>query len=115
MSPTDTGKLIYRLEEVCRLAKLDRQTIETWENELDLIQPGQTSAGKKIFRKKDVDIIKRFKELLDEQGYTLAGAKRRIEEEFGIKKSSLAKQENLKKTLFRIREDLREIREKLKE
>lgn len=115
MSSTKAEKLIYRQDEVCRLADMDAQTIEAWENELDLIQPGQTSAGKKIYRKKDVDIIQRLKQLLNEQGYTLAGAKRRIEEEFGIKKDSPMNQDNLKKTLFRIRENLKEIREKLKE
>ena len=115
MSSTKAEKLIYRLDEVCRLANMDAQTVEAWETELDLIQPGQTAAGIKIFRKKDVDIIKRLKELLDDQGYTLAGAKRRIEEEFGIKKNSQINQDNLKKTLFRIRENLKEIKEKLQE
>jgi hypothetical protein len=63
----------------------------------------------KIFRKRDLDIILRLKELLEKEGLTLAGAKRRIEEEFGIKTSTPIHPDRLKKVLCRVKDQLQEI------
>ena len=110
-----TAKLIYKLEEICRITRLNPSVIEKWEDEFDFLQPGQTAAGQKIFRKKDLDIILRLKELLEEQGHTLAGARRSIEEEFQIKGGSPVHPELLRRLLFRIREELKDISSTLKE
>jgi DNA-binding transcriptional MerR regulator len=102
-------KMAYRLEEVSRIAKLDPEVINAWEEELYFIQAGLTGSGDKIFRKKDLDIILRLKELLEKEGMTLAGAKRKIEEEFGIKSSTPVHPDRLKKVLVRVRDQLHEI------
>ena len=87
-SVSSADKLVYRLEEISGICKLDPRVIESWEKEFYFLNAGETGSGVKIFRKKDLAIILRIKELLEKEGLTLAGAKRRIEEEFGIKKSS---------------------------
>lgn len=102
-------KLIFRLEEISRIARLDPGIIESWERDFSFLHAGQTGTGVKIFRKKDLDIILRLKELLEKKGLTLAGAKRKIEEEFGITTSATVHPDRLKKTLFRVREQLQEI------
>lgn len=104
-----TDKLVYQLEEISRISRLDAEVIEEWEKEFYFLNAGQTAAGKKYFRKKDLEIILRLKELLENQGLTLAGAKRKIEEEFGIKGSILVHPDKLKKVLFQVREQLREL------
>lgn len=108
------AKLFYRLDEVSRLANLDAGTIETWEEEFPFLQAGQTGSGKKIFRQRDLEIILRIKELIDRQGFTLAGAKRKIEEEFGLQPaSSTLHPDRLKKALWQVRIELQEISRKL--
>jgi len=102
-------KLVYKLEEISRIAQLDPQIIDSWEKEFPFLQAGQTAAGHKIFRQKDLTIILRIKELLEKKGYTLAGAKRKIEEEFGTKSSSTVHPDLLKKILIQVREQLKEI------
>jgi DNA-binding transcriptional MerR regulator len=102
-------KLVYKLDEISRLSQLDPKVIESWEKEFYFLNAGETGTGVKIFRKKDLSIILRIKELLEKEGLTLAGAKRKIEDEFGAKKSSQVHPDRLKKTLFRVREQLREI------
>ena len=104
-----SDKLFYRLEEVSRIAKINQEIIEAWEKEFYFIKPGQTGSGDKIFRKKDLAIIIRIKELLENRGLTLAGAKRKIEEEFGLKTTAVVHPDRLKKTLFQVREQLQEI------
>lgn len=111
----EPNKLVYKLEEISRLSHLDPKVIESWEKEFYFLNAGETGSGAKIFRKKDFVIILRIKELLEKEGFTLAGAKRKIEEEFGIKKSSRVHPDRLKKTLFRVREQLQDIISTLEE
>lgn len=102
-------KLFYPLEEVSRLAKLDSKLIESWEQEFYFLNAGRTGTGKKIFRKRDLDIILRLKSLLESEGLTLAGAKRKIEQEFSLVSKTPVHPERLKKTLFQIRAQLSDI------
>jgi len=104
-----SDKLIYKLKEISRIAKLDQKIIEDWEKEFYFLNAGQTASGQKVFRKKDLSIILRLKELLENQGLTLAGAKRKIEFEFGIKGSKTIHPDRLKKILSKVREQLQEI------
>lgn len=108
-------KLVYRLEEVSRIAKLSPDVITRWEKEFYFLHAGKTGTGNKIFRKKDLDIILRLKELLEIKGLTLAGAKRKIEEEFSIKSSAPIHPDRLKKILVRVKEDLQDIAESLED
>lgn len=112
-NPKFPEKLVYKLEEISRIAKLDPQIIDAWEKEFPFLQAGQTAAGKKIFRKKDLIIILRIKELLEKNGLTLAGAKRKIEEEFGTKTLSSVHPDRLKKVLFQVKEQLKDISDSL--
>lgn len=102
-------KLFYRLEEVSRISGLEAKVIERWEREFPFLHAGKTGSGQKIFRPKDLDIILRLKELLVNEKLTLAGAKRRIEEEFGDKSAEPVHPDKLKKLLFQVREQLQEI------
>ena len=102
-------KLAYSLEEVSRISKLNPKIIEAWENEFHFLHAAQTAKGKKIFRKKDLDIILRIKVLLEKEELTLAGAKRRIEEEFGSKELASVHPDRLKKILFQVKEQLQDI------
>ncbi|MFC2167021.1 MerR family transcriptional regulator [Acidobacteriota bacterium] len=102
-------KLVYRLEEISRLARVSARTINSWEKEFYFVHAGVTASGERIFRKKDLEIIIRLKELLENQGLTLAGAKRKIEEEFSLKTPVPMHPDRLKKVLFQVREQLIEI------
>jgi DNA-binding transcriptional MerR regulator len=107
-------KLVYKLEEISRAARVTPRTIEAWEKEFYFIHAGVTATGERVFRKKDLDIIIRLKELIENQGLTLAGAKRRIEEEFSLKTPQAVHPDRLKKVLFQVREQLRELSSSLK-
>ena len=108
-SKKKTEKLAYRLDEVSRMTSVESKVIEKWEKEFYFLHAGQTASGHKIFRQKDVDIIQRLKELLENEHLTLAGAKRRIEEDFRIKGSVSLHPDRLKKVLSSVREQLRDI------
>ena len=102
-------KLVYKLDEISRITRLDPKVIDSWEKEFYFLHAGQTAAGHKIFRKKDLAIILRIKELLEKEDLTLAGAKRRIEEEFGLKSSTSVHSDRLRKALYEVREQLKDL------
>lgn len=106
-------KLIFRLDEVSRLIKVPAKTIESWEKEFPFLHAGQNSRGQKIFRNKDVEIMLRIKALLLEKKLTIAGVKRRIEEEFGMRSATPVHPERIKKVLLQVRDDLQEIASRL--
>jgi DNA-binding transcriptional MerR regulator len=103
------GKLAYKFDEVARLAKLDLETLETWEKEFPFLNAGRTGSGRKFFRQKEVDIILRIKELLSTKTLTMAGTRRRIEEEFGLIPSLPVNPEKLRKALYNVRDELQQI------
>jgi DNA-binding transcriptional MerR regulator len=102
-------KLVYRFDEVVRLAKIDEPTLESWESEFPFLNAGRTGNGQKFFRQKDVDIILRIKELLSAKSHTMAGVRRRIEEEFGLLPSLPLHPDKLRKALYGVREELQQL------
>ncbi|MEN6311330.1 MAG: MerR family transcriptional regulator [Acidobacteriota bacterium] len=103
------AKLVYRFEEAVRLAKIDAETLESWEEEFPFLNSGRTGSGQKFFRQKDLDIILRIKELLATKSLTVAGVKRRIEEEFGLVPSFPVHSEKLRKALYSVRTELQQV------
>ena len=103
------AKMIYKVEEVSRLTKVDVKTINVWEQEFPFLRAGKTGGGQRFFRPKDVEIIKRVRELLNEKTLTMAGIKRRIEEEFELRPSAPVHPDKLKKALYDVRDELQDI------
>ena len=103
------AKLVYKLDEVCRLTGVDAATLTAWEGEFPFLSAGTTGSGEKFFRQQDVAIIARIKELMAAKTLTMAGIKRRIEDEFGLARSIPIHPERLRKALNNVRDELQDI------
>lgn len=103
------SKLVYKLDEVSRLTGVDPATLDAWEEELPFLSAGRTGTGEKFFRQQDVAIIARVRELLAAKTLTMAGIKRRIEEEFHLAPSHPVHPERLRKALNSVRDELQDI------
>lgn len=71
-------KLFFKIGEVCALAGVQAHVLRYWESEFTLLAPQKNRAGQRVYRKRDVEIALRIKELLYEDQYTIAGAKKRL-------------------------------------
>jgi DNA-binding transcriptional MerR regulator len=71
-------KLFFKIGEVCELAGVQAHVLRYWESEFTLLAPQKNRAGQRVYRKRDVEIALRIKELLYEDQYTIAGAKKRL-------------------------------------
>ena len=102
-------KLVYKLDEASRMTGVDAETLASWEEEFPFLNSGLTGSGEKFFRQQDVAIIGRIKELLAGKTLTMAGIKRKIEDEFGLFRSNPVHPERLRKALNNVRDELQDI------
>lgn len=74
-------KLFFKIGEVCELAGVQAHVLRYWESEFPMLAPQKNRAGQRVYRKRDVEMALRIKELLYEDMYTIAGAKKRLANE----------------------------------
>jgi DNA-binding transcriptional MerR regulator len=71
-------KLFFKIGEVCELAGVQAHVLRYWESEFPMLAPQKNRAGQRVYRRRDVEMALRIKELLYEDQYTIAGAKKRL-------------------------------------
>ncbi len=77
----DGKKLFYKIGEVCRLADIQPHVLRYWEREFPSLAPAKNRAGQRVYRERDIEVVLTIKRLLYQEGYTIAGAKRKLLEE----------------------------------
>ena len=71
----------FKIGEVCRLAGVQPYVLRYWETEFPPLAPGKTGGGQRLYTQREIDIILRIKTLLYDEGFTIAGAKKKLEGE----------------------------------
>ncbi|HEY4719321.1 MAG TPA: MerR family transcriptional regulator [Candidatus Methylomirabilis sp.] len=74
-------KLYFRIGEVARLTRIQPYILRYWESEFPVLQPKKSGTGQRLYRKRDIENILKIKTLLYDQGYTIAGARRQLQDE----------------------------------
>jgi len=63
------------------LLEIQPYVLRYWETEFPVLAPSKSKSGQRVYSDKELSLIRRIKELLYEEGYTIAGAKKRLEAE----------------------------------
>jgi DNA-binding transcriptional MerR regulator len=74
-------KLFFRIGEVCELIKVQPHVLRYWETEFPMLTPQKNRAGQRVYRRRDVEIVMRIRNLLYEEKFTIAGAKKKLQDE----------------------------------
>jgi DNA-binding transcriptional MerR regulator len=74
-------KLFFKIGEVCELAGVQAHVLRYWETEFSMLAPQKNRAGQRTYRRRDVEMALRIKELLYDEQYTIAGAKKKLAHE----------------------------------
>lgn len=74
-------KLFFKIGEVCDITGVQAHVLRYWESEFPMLAPQKNRAGQRTYRKRDVEMVLRIKELLYEDQYTIAGAKKKLTSE----------------------------------
>lgn len=72
---------LFKSADVCELTQLQPYVLRSWEAEFPGLGRPATAGGGRIYRRPDVDLVLRIKQLVFVEGLTLAGARRRLDEE----------------------------------
>lgn len=72
---------LYKIGEVCRTADVQPYVLRYWETEFPQLAPGKSGGGQRLYTRREIDVILRIKELLYRDGFTIAGAKKKLEQE----------------------------------
>jgi DNA-binding transcriptional MerR regulator len=75
------NKLFFKIGEVCELTETQPYVLRYWESEFPALAPAKNNSGQRIYRRRDIETILRIKSLLYEEGFTIAGAKKKLEQE----------------------------------
>src|SRR5215470_8136228 len=71
-------KLYYRIGEVAHIVGVEPHVLRYWETEFRSIRPQKSHKGQRVYSRRDVEKLLRVKDLLRNQGFTIAGARKRL-------------------------------------
>jgi DNA-binding transcriptional MerR regulator len=74
-------QLYYKIGEACKLLDIQPYVLRYWETEFPELSPSKSKSGQRVYSEKELALIRRIKELLYDEGFTIAGAKKRLEVE----------------------------------
>ncbi len=74
-------KDFYKLSEVCQYTDTQPYVLRFWESEFPQLSPDKRGGGARVYRKSDIDLVCRIKQLLYDEEYTIAGAREVLDDE----------------------------------
>ena len=73
-------KLYFKIGEVAEITGVKPYVLRYWESEFKMVNPSKSRSRQRLYRKSDVELIFKIKELLYEDRYTINGARKRLKE-----------------------------------
>ncbi len=81
MIPQIPDKLYFKIGEVAELTGIKPHVLRYWESEFAPFRPTKSRNQQRMYRRKDIELVLRLKDLLYNQGFTISGAKKKLAEE----------------------------------
>ena len=78
MKSLPAGRLYYSISEVSDLVGVKPHVLRYWETQFKMLRPKKGRGGARMYRKRDVEVLFEIRQLLYDQRFTIAGARRRI-------------------------------------
>jgi DNA-binding transcriptional MerR regulator len=101
--PSIPNKIFFKIGEVCELAGVEPFVLRYWETEFPTLAPQKGKTGHRVYRRKDVEMVLKIKNLLYDRGFTIAGARKQLARSRPLEPSERDKM------LGRLRDELRDI------
>ena len=114
MQLKEIKKLYYSIGDVSEITGLKQYVLRYWETEFNILKPGKNKAGNRIYKDKDIKIIRHIQTLLYEKKFTIKGAQQFLADYYLNKSNSSAKIVNISSNNIN-NELLLDLKEKLNE
>ena len=102
MADTIPNKLFFKISEVSQIVGVPTHVLRYWEREFSLLKPRRAPSKQRLYRRKDVEVLLQIKNLLHNEKYTIAGARKKLHFASG--------QASHHETLEEIRQELMDLR-----
>ena len=83
-SPAIPDKLFFRIGEVSEIVGVEAYVLRYWESEFPGLSPKKSSGGQRMFRRKDVELLLKIKQLLYDKKFTIDGARKSLQEDKAV-------------------------------
>ena len=90
--PPIPAKRYFTIGEVSELCDVKPHVLRYWETEFTSLKPVKRRGNRRYSQRHDVLMIRQIRGLLYEQGYTISGARQRLEGEVGRVETSMSAQ-----------------------
>jgi DNA-binding transcriptional MerR regulator len=74
-------KIYFKIGEVCEIVGVQAHVLRYWETEFSMLSPQKNRSGQRSYRRKDVETALRIKQLLYDEMFTIAGARKKLQSE----------------------------------
>ena len=74
-------KSYFRIGEVSRILNVKPHVLRFWETEFRVVRPQKTRSQQRVYRRRDVEVLREIRRLLYEERYTIEGARKRLREQ----------------------------------
>lgn len=74
-------KIYFKIGEVCALVGVQAHVLRYWETEFSMLSPQKNKSGQRSYRRRDVEMALRIKQLLYKEMFTIAGARKKLQSE----------------------------------
>lgn len=108
--PRIPEKRYLSISEVSELCSLEPYILRYWEQEFSQLAPVKRKGNRRFYQKQDVELIRKIRKLLYEDGFTLEGARAQLK----FTKQSLSQQNNLHQTLNKLIADFEAVLQNLR-
>ena len=111
-------KLFFKIGEVAEIIGVRPHVLRYWESELPALRPMKTRGSHRVYRRRDVELAMLVKRLLQDEGFTISGAKKRLRELDRDRVASepdpqAVREVSVRADLMALREELRSLQEQL--
>jgi hypothetical protein len=72
------AKLYFRIGEVSELVGVEPHVLRYWEREFRSVRPTKSARGQRVYSRRDVETLMNVRELLYSEGFTIAGARKKL-------------------------------------
>ncbi len=81
--PAIPGKRYFTIGEVSELCLVKPHVLRYWEQEFPQLTPVKRRGNRRYYQRGDVQVIRSIRELLYEHGFTIGGARQKLEQDDG--------------------------------
>jgi DNA-binding transcriptional MerR regulator len=81
---------LFKAADVCEVVQVQPYVLRSWEAEFPQIGQVPAAGGPRLYRRSDVELVLRIKQLVFDEGLTLSGARKRLDEDGGTKETASA-------------------------